>query len=185
MHAGSRWTDAKTQELESRDRIGLAHLTPSQEQSVRFAARKEFDFCGKDPFPGQTQEVIYQHMGFKRVDLAEQKTGYVVQGWGVCMCGAVGNCPFWVFDSDMKVILKDGAQTFAILPNITNGQYDLVLREHDSASESDWTLYQFTGKLYKKTRCADVNFSPTPNVVLKKPVITAVSCKTWKPLHAK
>jgi hypothetical protein len=112
----------------------------------------------------------------KLVDLDGDGTPEVLaQSWGSDTCGAVGNCFFWVFqktDSGYKTILNSGAQTFTVEETRTDGFRDLMLADHDSASEKTLYLYRFSSGRYRQTGCYDADWAPNPvEPMLKKPVI--------------
>jgi len=156
-HAQTKWTDAKTHVVSI---SSVASKTGFSADQMRLLQKLDSNL---------------DDLRIEKIDLGSQ-TGYAVQSFGSEWCGAVGNCTFWILDAHMKAILSYRAQTFAVLPTSTNGQHDIVLRLHASATESMWGLYHFTGTYYRRIQCADVNYSPDPEVILKKPVVSSLPC---------
>ena len=108
----------------------------------------------------------------------------IAQGSGERVCGATGNCPFWIYQKQggtYKLLLYGTAQTFTIQPTRTNGFSDLVLGIHDSATRQDLLLYQFHRREYRQTGCyvADWSYlaSDGERHDLKQPNIT--DCQSY------
>jgi hypothetical protein len=99
----------------------------------------------------------------------------LIQGWGVELCGAVGNCALWALDSHDRVVLESGGDKLTILSAIRYGRPSILIAAHDSASEADLTWYQFDGKKYRLARCATETFS-TPWKTYKPPLIENHQC---------
>ena len=86
----------------------------------------------------------------------------LVRGKAVPLCGAVGNCAFWIFKkqgrrfrlifegSDYVDRAEMGEQ---ILKTKTNGHFDLLLRGHFSAAHTGFYYYKYDGKKYRPSRC--------------------------------
>ncbi len=78
------------------------------------------------------------------------------------MCGAVGNCGFWIFEkkgknyrkilsaSDYVDITEMGKQ---ITRKETKGNFDILLKGHWSASDTGYYTYKFNGQKYTETKC--------------------------------
>ena len=76
---------------------------------------------------------------------------FLVRMIGTKLCGAVGNCSFWVFrkhGDEYSVILNGIAQMITIQPTLTNGVHDLLVETHISADEEGSALYRFNGTKY-------------------------------------
>lgn len=73
-----------------------------------------------------------------------------------CLCGATGNCEFWVFRAQRgryDQVLETGlVREFGFLKATTNDLPDLVLWSHDSAQRYPGALWQFDGRVYE-SRC--------------------------------
>ena len=98
-----------------------------------------------------------------RVDLnRDGKKEILVRGKNFQVCGAVGNCGFWVFEragSSFKKLLSSsdyvdisdlGEQ---IQKSRTKGYADLLLKGHFSAAETGFYTYKFNGRRYVESRC--------------------------------
>lgn len=78
------------------------------------------------------------------------------------LCGAVGNCAFWILQkrgSKYRIILESsdyidrnemGEQ---LLRTQTRGYTDLLLKGHFSAGETSFSYYKFNGRRYVEARC--------------------------------
>jgi len=173
------WTQADTHAIEWRHNVRAARLTPAQMARLKKITGSELQACSDDELPREAK-VGLADFPIEPATLAPDKSGFAVQGMGSCMCGAVGNCPFWLLDSDMHLLIASRAQEFALLPQLKNGMRNVVLRLHGSATDSSWALYQFDGKHYRPSQCADVNYSPNPDRILKRPKVTPQRCDEWK-----
>lgn len=133
------WVLPKLQELTDADAIGngSAKLSTEEVSLLKNLTRKIIANCLDDPGPGDphTSIATFRRMRARRVPLTPQgNSGLVLQGSGVCMCGAVGNCPFWVIDEQPhpRVTLHAiGIRSFAFQESATANHFDLVLGSHD------------------------------------------------------
>jgi hypothetical protein len=103
----------------------------------------------------------------------------VLQGFGVCMCGAVGNCPFWGIDEQAHprtTLHAIGIQGFAFQKSATANHFDLVLGSHDSAMVTDLQKFRFDGTSYKRTGCASLQWADSVGNTLHPPRITSERC---------
>jgi hypothetical protein len=82
------------------------------------------------------------------------KHGRLLVLWGrsYCLCGATGNCDFWVYHLRRgrgELLLKgDMMRDFGFLKATTNGLPDLVTWVHDSADRSPGKVWKFDGSNY-------------------------------------
>ena len=99
----------------------------------------------------------------ERVDLnRDGRKELLVRGKNFHLCGATGNCGFWVFEegrtrprmllsaSDYVDIAELGQQ---VLRSRTHGYSDLLLKGHFSAAETGHYTYKFDGQKYIQKRC--------------------------------
>lgn len=86
----------------------------------------------------------------------------LVRGGGITLCGAVGNCDFWVIKRDpkgLRVLLHADDYIDAtdmgkqVLKSRTNGYTDLLLKGHFSASETSYSTYKYNGRRYVESKC--------------------------------
>lgn len=182
----TQWKVPNLIELTESDQIakGRTPLPANELKFLHHVTAHAIAACAEDPGPGDahTAAGLLGSLSAKRVPLNNSgEHGLIVQGWGACMCGAVGNCSFWLIaerSDGFKVVLQTfGIQTFQIEKTMSNGHFDVILGSHDSASATDLSLYHYTGKYYRRAACAlmsyqDDNFQP-----LKVPTITSQSCR--------
>lgn len=120
---------------------------------------------------------------FKLIDLNGDGVAEVIaQASGDILCGATGNCTFWVFireKNQYKMLLQeDGIQGFTVQPTQTGGYRDLVLTRHESADWFDLYSYRFRNGQYRPVGCHEakwVRMNGDERVELKNPIIS--KCK--------
>ena len=178
------WSVPKLKELDQSDAIGKGKTKLSSEQAnfVRQLSHHITSACVADPGPGdpKTSEEIFESLLVGRVDLKSTgESALVVQGDGVCMCGAVGNCPFWLVSEgpNTKLLLKAvGIQSFAVQKRRTDTFFDLVLGTHDSAMETDLQQFHFDGVRYRRIGCANIEWDNESGKLLTHPRLVAGRC---------
>jgi len=141
--AQAKWSVPQLQELGPRDQVrsGKAALSPAEKAALRDITGRAIRACLRDPgLEDPTTFGSYlESLTVKRVFLNEAGLhGLIVQGWGDCMCGATGNCDFWLIaekPSGFDVVLQTiGIQSFQIQKTVSNGYFDVILGRHDSAT---------------------------------------------------
>jgi hypothetical protein len=183
-HAQSGWKVPKLRELSQADAIktGAAHLSAEDIALLKRVTRDVIEECAADPGPGDpgTALGLFGQLRVRRVNLGpHSNAGLVVQGTGVCMCGAVGNCPFWVIGEAPRpgVLLETvGIQTFALQENLTARRFDLLVGSHDSAMQTDLQRFRFNGTKYQLNGCALIDWDDENLNLLRRPRITAREC---------
>jgi hypothetical protein len=96
------------------------------------------------------------------------------------MCGAVGNCPFWLLSEgpSPKLLLKAiGIQSFAVQKNRRRTRFDLVLGSHDSGMKTDLQRFHFDGARYQRIDCANIEWDDESLNRLDPPRITVGPCR--------
>ena len=182
--AQSRWTLPKLQELTQSDAIGRgsSQLSAEEKTLLKNLTRKIISVCIEDPGPGDphTASGMFNRIRVRRVSLTpEGNSGFVVQGFRACMCGAVGNCPFWVISQHphpTALMHAVGIQSFAFQKSVTTDHFDLVLGSHDSAMVTYSQRFQFNGTKYVHNGCASLEWSDPVGNALHPPRITAQRC---------
>jgi hypothetical protein len=167
------------------DRIGSGKtlLSPPERMAVARITGRDIGKCVSDSGPGgsKTFSGNFDNLRVERVLLsATALRGLIVQGSGDCMCGATGNCNFWLVaerPSGFDVVLQTiGIQSFEIRKTMSNGFFDVVLGAHDSATEADLSLYHYTGSYYRRAACALMSYEGPNWTVLKTPHVTPQKC---------
>lgn len=175
--AQSRWVLPKPQELTEADAIGRGSVQLSGDETalLKNLTRKIISVCIDDPGPGDphTAAGMFNRIMVRRVSLTpEGDLGVVAQGFGVCMCGAVGNCPFWLIGETAHptaLMHAVGIQTFAFQKSLTADHFDLVLGSHDSAMLTFLQRFQFDGTKYRRKACASIEWSDSAGNALHPP----------------
>lgn len=110
----------------------------------------------------------------------------ILRGKTTELCGAVGNCGFWIFgkirgqyrkllsSSDYVDITKMGEQ---ILRTKTNGYFDILLKGHLNAADTDYVYYKFDGAKYKEGKCL-VN-AHIPPMASANPKWKFITCRDY------
>jgi hypothetical protein len=113
-----------------------------------------------------------------RAEAIKQPNGmtFFVQAYGSNLCGAVGNCSFWVFDSYHRILLRSIAQTAGYLPTEDHGRNDILTAEHMSAWQQEITHWKFDGQKYKRFACADIESENLEGHRYMHPKVTKVPC---------
>jgi hypothetical protein len=178
------WSLPKLKELDQSNTIGKSSINLSAEETglVRKLTHRITSACISDPGPGdpKTTQGIFKSLRVGRVDLTTKgESALVVQGEGVCMCGAVGNCPFWLLSrgSNPKLLLKaTGIQSFSVQKSRANDTFDLILGSHDSAMETYIQKFRFDGTSYQRSGCATIEWDDESGNRLDPPRITSGRC---------
>jgi hypothetical protein len=178
------WSLPKLKELDQSNAIGKGTIQLSAEETslVRQLTHRITSACIADPGPGDptTAEGIFKSLRVERVDLTSKgDSALVVQGEGVCMCGADGNCPFWLLGegASPKLLLKaTGIQSFFVQKNQGSARFNLVLASHDSAMETYIQRFRFDGARYQRAGCATIEWNDESGNRLDPPRITPGRC---------
>ncbi|HXB61318.1 MAG TPA: hypothetical protein VNU94_00535 [Acidobacteriaceae bacterium] len=167
------WTTVKTADLSQLDQIRYAQLTLAEKAALQTVTAPALQKCAAADATLNAADA-FQRIRARRTDLGSGQ-GFVIEGTG-CLCDA-GNCEFWLVTADMHVLFDGTAQTYALLPSITAGQYDLVTAKHVSMTESTRSLYTFDGSEYQSSQCAGVAITNAFGNVQMKPTITMQKCQ--------
>ena len=100
------------------------------------------------------------------------------------MCGATGNCPVWIFRRSEggfeRLLYATTVQTIVAQSTVTRGYRDVLTSGHGSATESEYTLYQFDGRVYRAIRCWVSSYRYVDSLGeahdLEQPRITPAAC---------
>lgn len=184
--AQTKWNIPQLHELDWKtDQIGSGKtkLSKSEVRILEDTAAHAIGICMSDPGPGDphTAAGLFSELRIERVRIGPEKRGILVQGSAVCMCGATGNCDFWLFDEDwngIRLVLKTTAiQSFDFEKSISHGYFDLILGSHDSASERYLQQFQFDGNRYRRVGCAQLNYMDYNTMkALKTPSLGLTPC---------
>jgi hypothetical protein len=180
------WPIPKLRELDQSNAIakGAVRLSVEESRLIRHLTRRTISECVADPGPGDptTAEGIFRRLRVARVHLTfGADFALVVQGTGTCMCGAVGNCPFWLVSegSNPKILLKaEGIQTFSVQEDRASARFDLILGSHDSAMETYIQRFRSEGSEYRRAGCATIDWDDETGNQLTPPRITSSPCPT-------
>lgn len=106
----------------------------------------------------------------------------VIRGQGrIC---EVNNCEVWIYrrtSAGYERLLGDEiVQSIDPLTRVSHGYRDVRTQHHESAWDSDVTLYKFDGRRYHPVRCANYNYgypgSDGEIHTLKRPRVTPQPC---------
>lgn len=131
-------------------------------------------------FQGEGTEQVNKTMQFFRAERLNLggTPALAVQANGENLCGATGNCTFWIIDlRQRRIVLRaDAVQQFAQAQTSKHGLPDVFTGTHQSATESELIRWQFVGGDYEPADCAtEDDYSPDGNP-LPQPKITPHPC---------
>lgn len=181
-----KWTVPQLEYLSwNTDQIGNGNtaLSKAEKTELRQVTGRAIRECLRDPGPGEptTFAGSFNQLRVKRVSLSSAGvSGLIVQGMGSCMCGATGNCDFWLIaerPGGYSVVLQTiGIEGFQIKRTTLNGYFNVILGMHDSATDTDLSLYHYTGTYYRRVGCALMSYLGPHWTVLKSPKIKPRPC---------
>lgn len=182
--AQNKWTLPKLQELSNIDSIGRGRTQLSTEELdlLQRVTHAVISRCVEDPGPGdpKTTANTFRHLRARRIALTTiGKSDLVVQGFGACMCGAVGNCPFWLIGGApaTKLLLHaTGIQTFAFEKAQGSGAPEVILGSHDSAMVTELQRFRFENGTYRRAGCATLEWDDPVGNALNPPRIKPNQC---------
>lgn len=111
----------------------------------------------------------------------------ILRGKVFGMCGATGNCGFWIFEKKGKKYRKvlrshDYADITVMGEQIqkkkTNGFNNILLKYHFSVSKTVYSTYKFDGRKYVERKCL-VSTPISKTLSEKTPKWHFVSCKKY------
>lgn len=139
-----------------------------------------------NPFDNPDCKAMFE---LKYVDLDRDGRAEILVRGGVALCGAVGNCDFWVIKRERKslrLLLHAGDYIDAtdmgkqVLKARTNGYADLLLKGHFSASETRYSTYKFNGRRYVESKCRyHVPNYDDPQYDNENPTWHLISCREF------
>ncbi len=177
------WAQPKLKELSSSESVaaGTSHLTADETKLLKRVSQSIIARCSEDPRPKNqaASARLFGRLRARRVTFTSQgESALVVQGFGACMCGAVGNCPFWLIAGQTQpelLLSAVGIQTFAFRESASD-HFDLILGSHDSAMVTDLQRFRYAGTRYRRIGCARVEWDDESGNELHPPRITAERC---------
>jgi hypothetical protein len=124
---------------------------------------------------GESSEELNHMMRSFRAERITSGAGsaLAVQPSGSELCGASGNCSFWIVDlRHRRVVLNAvGIQSFAVSGSRPGGMPEIITSSHASAYEQERIRWQFQGASYERQSCATIDTAnddgqpyPTPKV---------------------
>ena len=133
-------------------------------------------------FQGESSEQLTRVMrSFRaeRLNLAGSPA-LIVQPSGSELCGATGNCSFWIVDLRRRriVLNGDGIQSFAVSTARPGSMPEIITSSHASAYEQERIRWQFRGSSYQRESCATVNTATDDGQPYPTPKITVHPCPT-------
>jgi hypothetical protein len=160
--------------------LGNAHVSPQEKHAI-IATVFPTGTPGQCIARERTAEQELDAIRVAHASLAAGEHNVLIQASDHCHCGGTGNCTLWIlsakpagFDTLLKAI---GVQSYSLEPSSSHGYRDILTYSHGSATSGDLRLYQFDGKRYRKTRCAEQVYPEREDgSTSDKPTITATQC---------
>jgi hypothetical protein len=121
------------------------------------------DFVDSLEFDNPNSFDCSKHFAVAQVDLnSDGKPEFAVQGFNNYMCGASGNCSFWIYRKTEKgyekILEADSVKQYNFRCPLGNGYCDVVTFTHDSAFDSSISVYRFDGDKYKIAECGERSY---------------------------
>jgi hypothetical protein len=103
-----------------------------------------------------------------------------VQPSGSELCGATGNCSFWIVDLRHRRIVLNaiGVQSFAARSKRPGMMPEIITSSHASAFEHELTLWRVQGSSYRQESCATVDSANDDGQTYPTPKVTPHPCPT-------
>jgi hypothetical protein len=185
-NAQTKWRVPTLTELSARNQLAQSttSLSAGETAVLRKVTAHAIAACLADPGPGDphTAAGLFGDLRIKRVSLSNGGArGLIVQGSDVCMCGATGNCDFWLLDEtsgEPKLVLHAiGIQSFEVTKSLTLDRFNVVTRGHSSATQSWLQKFVFDGNRYRRTSCALMDYMDNSTMeALKTPTVAETPC---------
>jgi hypothetical protein len=129
---------------------------------------------------GESPEEINQMMRSFRVErlTLAGSPAVAVQPSGRDLCGASGNCSFWIIDlRHRRVVLNAvGIRSFAVNSSRPGVMPDIITESHASAYEQEHIRWHFQGSSYERGECATVASADSDGQPYPTPKITLHPC---------
>jgi hypothetical protein len=166
------WPTARLHEASG----GLMRLPPSDRAIVERLLHSQLGPMAQGEDAGQIKNAI-QSFRVERISLGGM-SALAIQATGNDLCGAPGNCSFWIIDLPQRRIVfhADGVQQFAVDQRSKSRFADVITSTHESALESELIRWQFTGGIYRPSACATRDFGDSNGNPLPQPKITPHPC---------
>ncbi len=168
-----RWSEHLAHELDYKHTIATAKELSREERAelLAFVFNRFKHPVGahdaemfEDISDGQMRKLA-RDTRIESVDLDGNGTNEIIaQGNGLGPCGATGNCILLVLQQtpagwrillDTWAEISGGVERIRLLDTSTNGFRDIVLGDHDSASERTLFVYRYSNGRYRVTDCYD------------------------------
>ncbi|MGO9776312.1 MAG: hypothetical protein ACLQGT_14365 [Terracidiphilus sp.] len=136
-----------------------------------------------------TKRQIREYAESVRVEVVDLKGDgtreILAQAPAIPLCGATGNCSFWVFEfaeGRMRVILDNGKfgngyEKVIVRPWFTNGYKDIVLGAHISADDRALDVYQYRTGMYRVSACYGTTMVGDTGQFLDRPAVFSRKCE--------
>lgn len=152
---------------------------PPVDRSVAFSLLKPY----LGPlFQGEsTQEMNQAIRSFRAERLTLAGGGALaVQPSGSELCGATGNCSFWIVDLRHRRIVLNavGIRSFAVTSSKPTAMPDLITSSHASAYQQERIRWHFQGSSYRQESCATVDSANDDGQTYPTPKVTPHPCPT-------
>jgi hypothetical protein len=100
---------------------------------------------------------VAQAMSIEKRDLdGDDQPEYLVVLEEDHLCGALGNCPHWVYrktGNEYEPLLRTRGRELLLEKTSTHGYRDLRSEAGDTASEGEFIIYKYDGNKYQAKQC--------------------------------
>lgn len=126
---------------------------------------------------GTVAKQLAKDMTIEKIDLNKDgQPEYIVVILDGGICGALGNCPDWVYQKSgggYQLLLRTFGRTLSPEKTSTDKFRDLRSEGGDSATEGSFTIYKFGGEKYQANGC----FTRIYATKGKKEKIVSIKCE--------
>jgi hypothetical protein len=152
---------------------------PPVDRSVAFSLLKPY----LGPlFQGESTQEMNQAIRSFRAERLTLAGGaaLAVQPSGSELCGATGNCSFWIVDLRHRRILlnADGIQSFAVTSSKSGAMPEIITSSHASAYQQERIRWRLQGSSYRQESCATVDSADDAGQTYPTPTVTPHPCPT-------
>jgi hypothetical protein len=94
------------------------------------------------------------------------------------LCGANGNCSFWIIDLlHRRVLLRaEGVQSYAVESDRPHGMREVITAAQESATEQERIRWTFQAGHYEPQSCASIEYADHDGTQLAQPKVTPHPC---------
>ena len=156
--------------------MSLERIPPAERSVVLSLLKPYLGPLFQGDSPGQLNQVMRSFRA-ERITLAGGPA-LVIQPSGNELCGATGNCSFWIVDVRKRRIVLNavGIQSFAVRSARPGTMPQIITSSRASAYEQERIRWQFQGSSYGRASCATIDSASDDGQPYPTPKVTPHPC---------